>query len=146
MGICEHNDSKFAYEDIEMVCPICGFVNCSNRDVMNGNIIDLDYVMSISLEKPGNQETIDEYDLDAILIRYKKEKEGNKPASIWRAADCTASGRMDTMISNTKREFAGNNIIKQYKQAERMRMILIVCVMNLYSTVMTVKSLDLDAW
>jgi len=142
LGIYEHNDSKFAYEDIETVCQICGFVNCLNRDILKGNIIDLDYVMSISLEKPGNQETIDEYDIDSILIRYKQEKEGNKPASIWRAADRTALGRLDKMISNTKREFAGNNIIKQYKQAERMRMILIVSLMNLYSTVIPVKSLD----
>lgn len=115
---------------------------------MNGSIIDMDYVMSILLVKSGNLKTIDEYDIDSVLIRYKQEKEGNKPASFGyypRAADYTASGRMATMISNTNRDFAGNTI-KQYKQAERMRMISkIVYVMNPYSTVMTVKSLDLDA-
>ena len=51
---------------------------------------------------------------------------------------------MATMISNVSRDFAGNTI-KQYKPAERMRMITkIVRVMTPYSTVMTIKSLDLD--
>lgn len=112
---------------------------------MNGSIIDMDYMMSISLVKLCNLKTIDEYNIDSILIRYKQEKKGYKPASFGfypRVADYTESDRMVTMISNANRDFAGN-IIKQYKPAEGMRMISkIVCVMNSYSTVMIVKSLD----
>lgn len=145
MGTCGRNDSIFDYEGIEEVCRIYGFVNYSNRYVMNGSIIDMDYMMSISLVKLCNLKTIDEYNIDSILIRYKQEKKGYKPASFGfypRVADYTESDRMVTMISNANRDFAGN-IIKQYKPAEGMRMISkIVCVMNSYSTVMIVKSLD----
>lgn len=106
----------FNYECIEMVYQICGFVNYSNGYAMNGSIIGMDYVMSISLVKSGN-------------LGYKQENEENRAASFGyypRAADYTASGRMATMISNTNRDFAGN-IIKHYKQAECMRMISKLC-------------------
>jgi len=130
LGTCEYNDSIFDYECIEMVCQICGLVKYSNRYTMNGSIIAMDYVIFISLVEPGNLKAIDGYDIVSILIGYKQEKEGNRPASFGyypRAVDYTASGRMTTMISNTNRDFAGNTI-KQYKQAERMRMISKLCV------------------
>jgi hypothetical protein len=75
LGTCEHNDSKFDYEGIKMICQICGFMNYSNRCAMNGNVITMYYAMSISLEKLGKQKAINEDDIDSVLIRYKQEKE-----------------------------------------------------------------------